>query len=233
MEQELIVREEAKLEPLKPAVVVDIATEQANVLMDIVKKRKLYMTYKGKNYLYAEAWETIGAFNRTHAVTEKVYPIERSGKVVGYEAVVKLYKDGQVVGGAIMSCGFDEFPCRGKEGEAKHKAAKSAAQTWATSKAYRLNYSYVAILAGFQPTPAEEMMDKEPEIEDTKPDKATPAQIRAIFAIAKEQGFETEEDVKTYLKDILKKEYNLTSSDQLTKAQASDMIKKMKGENNG
>lgn len=155
-EKSLIVKPETGL--ITPAEIIDLATEQANVLMDIVEKQKLYIQIEKKNYLYAEAWETIGAFNRTHAITRSVRPIERDGVLVAYEAQVELVKDGQVIGGAIMSCGLDEFPCRGKEGEAKHKAAKSAAQTWATSKAYRMNFSYVAVLAGFQPTPAEEMI---------------------------------------------------------------------------
>jgi len=82
----------------------------------------------------------------------------RDNEVIGYQARVQLWKDGVVVGGAIMPCYFTENCCKGKEGDAKHKASMSAAQTFATSKAYRMNYSYIAILAGYEPTPAEEMM---------------------------------------------------------------------------
>ncbi|KKM60012.1 hypothetical protein LCGC14_1546200, partial [marine sediment metagenome] len=80
-------------------------------------------------------------------------------RTIGYQAHVQLWKDGVVVGGAIMPCYFTENCCKGKEGDAKHKACMSAAQTFATSKAYRMNFSYVAILAGFQPLPAEEVTD--------------------------------------------------------------------------
>lgn len=142
-----------------PAEVVKAATAQANSLIEIVEKRNLFMEIDNKRYLYAEAWETIGAFNQTHAVTEWVRPIKEDGETVAWEARVALYKDGEMVGAAEMTCGLDEFPCRGKEGWAKHKAARSACQTWATSKAYRMNFSWVAVLAGFQPTPAEEMAD--------------------------------------------------------------------------
>jgi len=83
--------------------------------------------------------------------------------VVAYEAKVDLWRDGQKIGSAIMSCGLDEFPCRGKTGWAKHKAAKSAAQTWAASKAYRMNFAYIAVLAGYEPTPAEEVIEQQPE----------------------------------------------------------------------
>lgn len=144
---------------LEPAEVIRIATQQANALMDIVESQELYATIEGKKYLEAEAWETIGAFNNVSAHTDWTNPIERDGEIVAYEAKVSLWKRGQEVGSAIMSCGLEEFPCRGKEGEAKHKAAKSAAQTWATSKAYRMNFSWVAVLAGYQATPADEMPD--------------------------------------------------------------------------
>lgn len=143
---------------LTPDEVVDNASHQAKLLMDIVNKTHCYQEISGKKYLQVEAWETIGAFNRVHAVTESITPIERDKVVVGYDAKVNLLNQvGLIVGGAIMSCYFTENACKGKVGDAKDKACKSAAQTFATSKAYRMNYSYVAILAGYQPTPAEEM----------------------------------------------------------------------------
>ena len=142
---------------LTPKGVVDNATTQAKLLMDIVEKTNCYQLISGKKYLQVEAWETIGAFNQIHAQTEYIEPITKKDEVIGYKANVLLWKNEQIVGGAIMPCYFTENCCKGKEGDAKHKACMSAAQTFATSKAYRMNYSYVAILAGYEPTPAEEM----------------------------------------------------------------------------
>ena len=142
---------------LTPAEVVQNSTTQAKLLMDIVEQTKCYQQIRDKKYLQVEAWETIGAFNRTHAETESITPIMQDGETIGYLAKVQLFKDGFVIGGAIMPCYFTENACRGKEGDAKHKASMSAAQTFATSKAYRMNFSYVAILAGYSATPAEEM----------------------------------------------------------------------------
>ena len=141
-----------------PVAVVERATRQANALMDVVEKKKQYAEIEGKKYLYVEAWEIIGAFNGVHAETEWVDPIKEGEQIIGYTASVNLIKNGQVVGRGVMPCGFEDFPCRGKEGMAKHKACQSAAQTWAESKAYRMNFSYVAVLGGYQPTPAEEMV---------------------------------------------------------------------------
>lgn len=157
--KEIIVQET----PLIPAEVVENATTQSKFLMDIVNKTKCYQEIKGKKYLQVEAWETIGAFNSVHAETKQMTPILRkngdSDEVIGYEAHVQLIRNGNVVGGAIMPCYFTENACRGKQGDDIHKACMSAAQTFATSKAYRMNFSYVAILAGYQPMPAEEITE--------------------------------------------------------------------------
>jgi len=169
MTQELTVREQSY--GLTPAEVVENSTVQAKLLMDIVEKTKCYQEISGAKYLQVEAWETIGAFNRTHAETETITPISRENETIGYQARVQLWKDGVVVGGAVMPCYFTESCCKGKEGDAKHKACMSAAQTFATSKAYRMNFSYVAILAGYQPMPAEEIT--EDMAQPAKADKTT------------------------------------------------------------
>ncbi|KKK61123.1 hypothetical protein LCGC14_3017460, partial [marine sediment metagenome] len=157
MDKEIAIREEMGV-VLTPAELTANATEQARLLMDIVQKTKCFQQIGGKIYLQVEAWETIGAFNLVHAETEWVRPLtDAAGETVGYEAKVNLMKHGEIVGGAVMPCFFTENACQGKSGDAKHKASMSAAQTFAESKAYRMNYAFVAILAGYQPTPAEEM----------------------------------------------------------------------------
>jgi hypothetical protein len=164
----VVIREQPGM--LTPAEVVEGATTQAKLLMDIVEKTKCYQQIANKKYLQVEAWETIGAFNRTHSETNSVAPIVKDGETIGYQAHVQLWKDGSIVGGAMMPCYFSENCCKGKEGDAKHKACMSAAQTFATSKAYRMNFSYVAILAGYQPMPAEEITEDMAPIGNTKGD---------------------------------------------------------------
>ena len=150
---------------VEPADVVALAKKQASALMDVVEDRKLYQVINDKKYLVAEAWETIGAFNRVFGETDWVRPIRNEAdEITGYEAKVDLVgAEGTKHGSGVMVCGFDDFPCRGKEGTAQHKAAMSAAQTWALSKAYRMNYSWVVVLAEYEPTPAEEMYGTTPE----------------------------------------------------------------------
>ena len=159
---------------LEPEDVVAGASVQAKLLMDIVDKTKCYQVISGKKYLQVEAWETIGAFNSVHAITEWIAPITQDGGTVGYDAKVSLInRDGVIVGSAIMPCYFTENACKGKQGDAKDKASKSAAQTFATSKAYRMNYSYIAILAGYQPLPAEEITE---DMKHAGPPKNRPSQ---------------------------------------------------------
>jgi len=144
-----------------PAETVAIAREQAGVLMKVVEEKHLYSVISGKNYLNAQAWETILAFNNAHPVTRFVEQLKDGDHCIGYRAQVDIYQHGELVSSGIMSCGFDEYPCRGKEGMAKHRAAESSAQTWALSKAARQKFAWVAVLAGFEPTPAEEMSAEE------------------------------------------------------------------------
>jgi hypothetical protein len=160
-----------KIEPvpeavgLSPREVADGAAEQAKTLMDIVDQQKLFVIVQGKKYLMVEAWETIGAFNFVGSDTEWIREFRIGDELVGWQAKVNLVdsRTGIQVGSGISVCGLDEFVAKGKRGVAQHNAVMSMAQTRATSKAYRAKYSWVAVLAGYQPTPAEEMPRDEPQ----------------------------------------------------------------------
>jgi hypothetical protein len=150
---------------LSPREVADSAAEQAKTLMDIVDQQGLFTNIQGKKYLQVEAWETIGAFNSVGSDTEWIREFKIDDELIGWQAKVNLVdsRTGIQVGSGISVCGLDEFVAKGKHGVAKHNAVMSMAQTRATSKAYRAKYSWVAVLAGYQPTPAEEMPRDEPQ----------------------------------------------------------------------
>ena len=139
------------------------ATEWADALMGVVNARKLYLEVGGKKYLMVEAWELIGAFAGLRAETESVEPVREGDRIVGYKAKVNLVETqtGQKQGGgAFALCGMEEFAVKGQSSTgAKHNACMSMAQTRATSKAYRINFSYVASIGGYAATPAEEMVN--------------------------------------------------------------------------
>ena len=164
---------------LSPREVADGAAEQAKTLMDIVDQQNLFVLVQGKKYLMVEAWETIGAFNSVGSATEWIREFRIGDELVGWQAKVNLVdsRTGIQVGSGISVCGLDEFVAKGKRGVAQHNAVMSMAQTRATSKAYRAKYSWVAVLAGYQPTPAEEMPREEPK---------RPAQARKPAAAPKD-----------------------------------------------
>ena len=141
------------------------AREWSTALMDVVNSRGLYTEQNGNKYLHVEAWELIGAFAGVRAETDSVEPISANDLIVGYQAKVVLVNtaDGtRLGGGAIAMCGMDEFVTKGQKTQgAKHNSAMSMAQTRAVSKAFRMNFSYVAVLGGYAPTPAEEMPPEE------------------------------------------------------------------------
>lgn len=150
---------------------IEMATYWAKRLMEIVEKCGMSKNMSGKKYLEVEGWLMIAEFACVKAVVEWVRPW-RDGfdDLIGYECRVRLLnKSGEEVGAGESSCGLDAFPCRGKQGSEKDKAAKSAAQTWATSRAIRNKFSYIAKMAGYQPVPAEEMTQDRPAPVATKP----------------------------------------------------------------
>jgi len=143
-----------------PADVVARASEQADVLMGIVESKHLYVDIQGKRYLVAEAWETILAFNNVSPLEVETVAVKGpDGQTFGWKATVALVdeKTGIEVARASMIAGLDDFPSQGRVGTSAHRAAMSAAQTWAVSKAARIKFSWVAVLAGYEPTPANEM----------------------------------------------------------------------------
>lgn len=142
-----------------PEELLAIAQQQAKALVGVVEANRWFEDIGGRRHLRAEAWETIGAFNKVFADIVYCTPVEVSGEVVAYEAKAVLYDIGtkRARGSGIMSCGMDEFPTRGKQGWSKNRAAMSAAQTWAVAKAYRVNFAWVVTMAGYSPTPADEM----------------------------------------------------------------------------
>lgn len=150
---------------------IELATHWAKRLMEVVRSCGMSKRVAGKEYLQVEAWLVIAEFAHCRAVPEEAKPwVNADGELVGYtcRAVVKDAQ-GIEVGSGESSCGFDAFPCRGRRGSEQDKAAKGAAQTWAISRALSNRFRYVALMAGFSPTPAEEMgpPDREHTVEPT------------------------------------------------------------------
>jgi len=154
-----------------PREIVADATEKAKVLKDVVQQAGLSRKLGGnKEYLEFEAWQTIGKFYGCTPFIEWVRPIESDGKLFGYEARATVKDmDGREVGSAEHQCDKSEQNWRSRP----NYALKSMAQTRAQGKALRSVFAWVAVLAGYSPTPLEEM-DGIVDIPAEKPKKAPP-----------------------------------------------------------
>jgi hypothetical protein len=139
-----------------PSAVIESATIIAKQLANIITERKLYSNIKGKNYVRAEGWTTMGGMLGVSPQEESVdYRVFDDG-YSEYEATVKLVRisDDTVIGRASSIVGSDEPTWSSRP----RYAQRSMAVTRATGKAFRLSFSWIMQLAGYEPTPAEEMM---------------------------------------------------------------------------
>lgn len=142
-----------------PEEVIAVASRVATALKDIVVKKKLVKEIQGKEYPFVTAWATMGAMMGvvSREVPEMTYARE-DGSYIGTAELVRV-TDGVVIGRASAVCGMDEKDRDGKMvwGSRPEYARRSMAVTRASGKAWRLSFSWIMVLAGYQPTPAEEM----------------------------------------------------------------------------
>jgi len=145
------------METFNPEVVVEQARRAANALKDIVEKKPKKVVINGEQYLEFEDWQTLGYFYGFTVETGEAKEIIRDGKIIGYQAKSIVYRNGVRVGGAEASCLRDERNWADKP----EFQLKSMVQTRAAAKGLRNVLAWVAVLAGYKPTPAEEITGEE------------------------------------------------------------------------
>lgn len=139
------------LQASTPAALVSGATAISDQLAKIIRDKKLANKIQGKEYVRVEGWTTLAALLGVIAREDKVEALE-DGTYVATVSLVKM-NSGAVISTASAECGMDEP----KWANGPRYARRSMAITRATGKAARLAFSWIMALAGFQPTPAEEM----------------------------------------------------------------------------
>lgn len=162
------------LQATSPDDVVAIATGMAKTLANIINSRKLYTVISGRKYVRVEGWTTLGAM--LGILPREVEVVEQENG--DFLATVELIRasDGVVIGRASSIVSSDEKLWKMRE----RYARRSMAVTRATGKAYRLGFSWIIALAGYEPTPAEEMPQGdekygvEPEFEGEPQAKSEP-----------------------------------------------------------
>lgn len=143
-----------------PDVVLEEARKAAVALKDVIENKANKVQFNGKTYLQFEDWQTLGRFYGVTAMCRETKYVEfgeGDEKVTGFEARAEalLVGTNQVISSAEAMCLKDEPNWSRKP----MFQLKSMAQTRACAKALRNVLAWVVVLAGYAPTPAEEMED--------------------------------------------------------------------------
>lgn len=244
-----------------PDKVLAEAKKAAQALKRVIDAKPKKVIFNGKTYLEYEDWLTVARFYGVTARVKSTSYIEL-GDSKGFEATAEalLVSTGQIVSQADAMCMNDEdnWGTRKKYRWVKNsengKAEKvvesespvpmfqlrSMAQTRACAKALRNVLAWVVVLAGYAPTPAEEMGEliedqntkgsaeaqkavvdqKLADIDDQKKETSqgtqkgciSQPQQKRLWAIAKQAGWQNDE-----IKSLLKARYGLEHTKDVPK----------------
>jgi hypothetical protein len=202
-----------------PAEVVAKATATAEALMEVVHRKELVKKIKGKDHILVEAWTLLGSMLGVFAVVEWTKEIEG-----GWEArAVAKTLAGQTVGAAEAECLRSESNWKNSD----DYAIKSMAQTRAVSKALRAPLGFIVVLAGLNPTPAEEMPSEVVEPSDGSATKKA-ARERLSFALKDLAPVPVPADVTfdnwaEFAQSAMNERYGVSDSKKLSIAQLDDL----------
>jgi len=138
----------------KPEEILSDAKEAAKALQRVISGKRKPVVFNGEQYLEFEDWQTVGRFYGLAAKVTNSRFIE-FGDVKGWEshAVVINTNTGLEISAADAMCLSDEPNWSRKP----LFQLRSMAQTRACAKSLRNVLAWVVVLAGYKPTPAEEM----------------------------------------------------------------------------
>jgi len=165
---------------LEPSAKLVQAKKYAGELKNLIKENNLAVQIAKKEYVLCEGWTALGGLLGVFANTD--YCSRRDDKEsITYDARVFLQTtDGRIIATAESVCSSNEKNWKNRD----EYAIKSMAQTRATAKACRLAFSWIMVLAGYEPTPAEEM-DHSSQDDNDAPKLATDKQVKFILEIQK------------------------------------------------
>jgi hypothetical protein len=132
------------------------AYKEAQRLVSVVANRCTGPGYlvniKGKQYPKIEWWTSVSASLGLFPRVLYSKRLERDGEIA-YEAKVEVHRNGLIIASGEALCSSNEARWQ----HADEYAIKSMAITRASGKAYRIPLSFLAVMAGLEVTPAEEM----------------------------------------------------------------------------
>ena len=138
----------------KPQEVIEMAKLAAQQLTNIVTTRPNKLVISGKQYLFFEDWQMLGKFFGVAARVLSTEEIIKQGKPIGYLAKAAAVHQGYEVSTAEAECTIREP----NWGSKPMFQLRSMAQTRACAKSLRNCLGWVAVLAGYEATSAEEIV---------------------------------------------------------------------------
>ena len=152
-----------------PSIILAEATEAARALKDVISKKAKPVMFNGEQFLEFEDWQVLGRFYGVTAKEDGDPEVVEIGDSHGFKASSVALFQGQVISRATAYC-FDDEP---NWSQKPLFQLASMAQTRANSKVLRNVLAWVVVLAGYKPTPAEEMDGlREPQKSRPEPSQA-------------------------------------------------------------
>ncbi len=152
---------------------------------------------RGKQYPKIEWWTTVSASLGLFPRTVYAKRLDRDDEVA-YEARVEVHRNGVVIASGEAMCSNHEQRWQ----QADEYAIKSMSITRASGKAYRIPLSFLAVMAGLEATPAEEIpTDDAPSgpittSENRNGDRATTRQLSSLGNLVKDRRLTDDERIR-------------------------------------
>ena len=187
----------------------DQMAAMADVLKSHVIKHGLFTPIADKNYVHVEGWQfaggLLGTYPRISGIENLSAGTEK--KWMARAEIVRM-KDGVVIGFGAALCSnletkkrsFDEY------------AVLSMAQTRAIGKAYRNSIGWVMKLAGYESTPAEEMVKPHLTYSEGPVDEQPPTAYQSAVKVL--NGIKTATGLATF-RERVKDHEELTKQEQI------------------
>jgi hypothetical protein len=172
------------------------AYREAQRLVKVVASRCTGPGYlvniRGKQYPKIEWWTSVSASLGVFPQVVYSKRIDREDEIA-YEAKVEVHRNGQVLSSGEALCSSKEARWQ----NADEYAIKSMAITRASGKAYRIPLSFLAVMAGLEVTPAEEMpMEVTPETKSINEQPATEKQLDKLGELLNDDRLTLEEQTR-------------------------------------
>ena len=192
--------------------------ELVQVMSSKCQGKEFIAIINGKQYPKVEWWTTVAATLGLFPVVVYSRRLDREGELA-YEARVEVRYGDRVVGAGEAMCSNKET----RWSSADEYAIRSMSITRATGKCYRLPLSFLAVMAGLNPTPAEEIpinndfsddSDKYQEETHQVEEPASEAQIYTLGNLIE----------NAYLSNEERLNLSKTLEHSLTKSQATELL---------